>query len=66
MKRNLDGVYFRVARAGAWDDVCFSDLTTGEMKAVLKDYTREQLIRMCVILGQTIHKIGDELDIVRE
>lgn len=66
MKRNLDGVYFRVARAGAWDDVCFSDLTEKEMKSVLKNYEPEQLTRMCVILGQTIHQIGDALDIVGE
>lgn len=36
MKRNLDGVYFRIQRDGKWDDICYSDLTKEEMDIVLE------------------------------
>lgn len=35
MKRNLDGVYFRVKRGERYENVCFSDMTTEERDALL-------------------------------
>jgi hypothetical protein len=64
--RNLDGVYFRVERDGKWCNACFSDLTEDEQRKVLEGRDEEWLREMCVILGQTIRRIGDELDIVCE
>ena len=65
-KRNLDGVYFRVQRDGKWDNVCFSDLTDEEKIEVMKDRNTEWFKSMCIILANTIRKIGDEFDIVCE
>lgn len=64
MDRDLDGVYFRVERDGKFDSVCFSDLTDGQMREVLKGHSKEQLREMCVILGKRIREIGDQLGIV--
>lgn len=63
MNRKLDGVYFRIKRDDKWQNICFSDLTEDEMDDVLKDRDPEWLKSMCVILGKTIKKIGDDLDI---
>lgn len=66
MDRNLDGVYFRIKREEKYDNVCFSDLTEEQMDEVLKDRDEEWLRNMCKILGKTLKKVGDELDIVAE
>lgn len=66
MNRRLDGVFFRVCRNNKWQSLCFSDLTEDEMNEVLKDRSEKWLKNLCVILGQRIKEIGDELDIVTE
>lgn len=66
MNRNLDGVYFRIQRDEKWQNICFSDLTEEEMKNVMESKDEEWLKSLCIILGQTIHEIGEELDIVKE
>lgn len=63
MNRNLDGVYFRVKRDSRWQNICFSDLTEQEMQEVLAKKDEKWLRSMCEILGKTIRKIGDDLDI---
>lgn len=64
MDRNLDGVYFRVEREGQWVSLCFSDLTAEQMDAVLDNRSTEWLKSLCVILGKTIRRLGDDLDII--
>lgn len=59
MKRNLDGVYFRIGK----ENICFSDLTEEQMNEVLEGRNEEWLKSLCVILGKVIRRIGDELDI---
>ena len=66
MDRNLDGVYFRIKRGEKYNDVCFSDLTEEQMDEILKGKTEEWLRNMCKILGKTIRKIGDDLDITAQ
>jgi len=66
MNRNLDGVYFRVKRNGKFENVCFSDLSESEMDSVMNDRDEQWLKNLCKVLGQTIHRIGDELDITGE
>ena len=66
MNRNLDGVYFRIKRDDEWQNICFSDLTDGEMEEVLQNRSDEWLKSMCKILGHTIRSIGDQLDISME
>lgn len=64
--RDLDGAYFRVKRNGKWQNISFSDLTESEMYEVIDSKGMMWLRNMCVFLGQTIRKIGDEFDLVRE
>ena len=62
MRRNLDGVYFRIGK----ENICFSDLTDEQKTNVMKNRDTEWLKSLCIILGNTIKEIGDELDIVKE
>lgn len=64
MDRNLDGVYFRIKRDGIYDNVCFSDLTDSEMVQVMQNKDIEWIKSLCIILGKSIKKIGNEFDIV--
>ena len=67
MDRNLDGIYFRVQRDDRWGgNACFSDLTQEEMERVMENRDVDWLKSMCIQLGKTIRRIGDELDIVCE
>ena len=66
MDRNLDGIYFRVQRDGKWGNACFSDLSQEEMERVMENRDVDWLKSMCIQLGKTIRRIGDELDIVCE
>ena len=64
VKRDLDGVYFRVCRNDKWESVCFSDLTVPEREKVLLGRSEEWLRNMCNILGDTIHDIGEQLNVM--
>ncbi len=66
LKRNLDGMWFRVKRDGKYQNICFSDMTTEERLAVLKDKDVEFMRRMCLILAEKMREIGDKYDIVME
>lgn len=66
VKRNLDGIYFRINRNVEWNNVCFSDLTQDEKEYVMKNRDIDWLKSMCIQLARTIRKIGDEFDIVAE
>ena len=65
MKRNLDGVYFRVRRDGKYENVCFSDLTRKEQEQMLEDRDVEWLKFMCFHLSDTLKEIGEQFDVVR-
>lgn len=62
MKRNLDGVYFRIGK----ENICFSDLTEEQMYEVMEGRNKEWLKSLCVILGKTIKGIGDDFDLMVE
>ncbi len=64
LKRNLDGVYFRVEREGKFQSICYSDLTDAEMDEVIKDWPADSLRRMCKVLGQALRNIGDAAELV--
>ncbi len=63
-ERNLDGCYFRVNRDGRWCNICFSDLTKEERTNVLSGKEAPWLISLCDHLGDKLHQIGDQFDIV--
>ena len=66
MDRKLDGVYFKVKRNDKCENVCISDMTDDERKEVLKDKNEEFLRKLVDILANTIHDIGEQLDLYRD
>ena len=66
MNRNLDGVYFRIERNGSYENVCFSDLTEEEREKMLEGRNEKWLKSLCVVLADTIKRIGESFDIVGE
>lgn len=66
MRRNLDGVYYRVIRDGKYVNRCFTDLTESEQDGIMTKYNAEQLRRLCRYLCISIRQIGDMLDLVRD
>ena len=65
VKRDLDGVYFRVMRDGKPYNRCFTDLTTAERDEFLELRDEKALRRMCHLLADCVRDIGDQFDIVR-
>lgn len=63
VNRNLDGCYFRIRRGEKYENLCFSDLTSDEQEAVLKDRSPEFIVGLTLHLAETIRKIGDEFDL---
>jgi hypothetical protein len=67
-KRGLSGIYFRSKNqeTGKYESVVFEDLSESEQKEVIKDYSKEQLISLSMLLANTINEIGEMFDIVKE
>lgn len=65
MKRNLDGVYFRVKRDEKWENICFTDLTQEEREGLIESKSAEWLKSMVLHLANVIESIGEEFDLVR-
>ena len=65
IKRDLDGVYFRVKRGERYEDVCFSDLETDEREEVMSGRDRRWLKSLCNILADSLYQIGEQFDIAR-
>ena len=63
IKRELDGMYFRVNRGGKWQNVCFTDMTREEQEAAVKDRETQWLNSMIFNLADVVRNIGDALDI---
>ena len=58
MKRDLDGVYFRVMRDGKGEDLCWTDLMWEErIEFTRKNNNEVWLIRMIQILNDTITQV---------
>lgn len=64
VKRDLDGVYFRVKRNDKWENVCFSDLNDAERENVTKDRSAEWLRQLAYIMADVLREISDCFDIV--
>ena len=63
IKRELDGMYFRVNRDGKWQNVCFTYMTREEQEATVKDRGTQWLNSMIFNLADVVIEIGDALDI---
>lgn len=57
MKRNLDGVYFRVKRNKNYENICFSDLSEIEREEICRYKPIEWLKKMLYIMTDTIKEI---------
>ena len=57
MKRNLDGVYFRVKRGDRYESICFTDLTPDEAKMIMEDKSDEWLNSLCEILFEVLYEM---------
>lgn len=66
MKRDLDGVYFRVERDGRWLSLCLTDLTEVERERVMEGRSPEWLRDLALIMARTLREMGDQLDVVCE
>ena len=66
VERELDGVYFHVERNGSFKNICFSDLTADEQRAVISKYDTDALQRLSIHLADCLRRIGDTLDIYAE
>ena len=64
MRRDLDGVYFRVKRDGKWGNACFSDMTPEEIEELLVGRTAEWWKSLACHLGERLREVGDTFDIV--
>jgi len=65
MKRNLDGVYFRIKNEdGRWDNICFSDLTDEQKDEMMNGRSEEWLKSLCKHLANVISKIGEQFDLI--
>lgn len=62
IKRNLDGMYFRVEREGKFDDVCFTDLLPEEQEEILGEKSKEFAINVALRLADVLRDIGDMYD----
>jgi len=63
-QRDLDGVFVRAERHGKWRNRCFTDLTTDEQQDFLESLDLKGLQRMCMIMAETLRKVGDQFDII--
>jgi hypothetical protein len=66
VRRNLDGLYFRIERDGKWQDICFTDLTQQERDRVMANRSERWLASVVNYLADVIAGIGEEFDLVRE
>lgn len=63
MNRNLDGCYFRIKRDGAWQNICFGDLTTAERDMVCQQREASWYKSLAYHLADKIKIIGNQFDI---
>ncbi len=59
LKRDLDGVYFRICRDGKWQNICFSDLTPEERDKVTEGRSAEWLRSLAYHLADRLVEIAD-------
>ena len=62
MRRNLDGVYFRLGT----ENICFSDLSEEQQEEVMNNRSEEWLKSLCKRLAEVIKEMGDQFDIYKE
>lgn len=57
VKRDLDGIYFRVCRDGKWQNVCMTDLSKEEFEDITADREFEWLESACGHLADLYTKV---------
>ena len=60
VKRNLDGVYFRVMRDGEWQNICWTDLVWEDRIEFARKHNDEDwLMRMIQIMNDVAWRIHE-------
>lgn len=74
IQRNMDGVYFRVERDGRWQNICYSDMTADERRAVIYDRMNERPFVdqasyyrcLAEIMADQLYDVAEQLGVVCE
>lgn len=64
MKRDIDGVYFRVKRGDKYENICWSDLTKEERDLVSYGRDKEWFKKMLYLITDTLQDMAEQFDIV--
>jgi hypothetical protein len=66
-KRNLSGIYFRSKnKDGKWDNIVFEDLSEEEQMDKMSSYNKDELMRLAILLANTINRIAEQFDIMSD
>lgn len=64
IKRNLDGIFYRVKRDGKYEDVCFSDMTLDEIDEVIGERPATYWKKVALHLKDRLNLIGETFEFV--
>lgn len=64
IKRNLDGIFYRVKRDGKYEDVCFSDMTLDEIDEVIGERPATYWKNVALHLKDRLNLIGETFEFV--
>lgn len=65
VRRDLDGMYFRVERNGEWRNVCLTDLTDDEYEMIVGNRSDSWYKSALDHLRNVVREVGDATGIVR-
>jgi hypothetical protein len=66
-QRNLSGIYFRSKnKDGKWDNIVFEDLSEEEQMDKMSSYNKDELMRLAILLANTINRIAEQFDIMSD
>ena len=74
IRRNLDGIYFRVERDGRWQSICYSDMTKDERDGIARmraeHATSEEQVTwwrsVADLLADQLYNMGEQLGVMCE
>lgn len=63
VKRNLDGMFFRIDRGNGFENICWTDLTPEERDQVSAGWSVDNWKQCATFLTEVITSIGTQLDL---
>lgn len=58
----VDGAYYRIKRGDKWDNICISDMTPTERRALFESQGSDYLLKVIDILSDSLHDMGAFLE----